>query len=49
MTGLHTRIHLTWVYIMNSDKEEDEKPMIAETPTKQEHYDDVYNDNLSGV
>lgn len=30
-------------YIMNSDKEEDEKPMIAETPTKQEHYDDVYN------
>ena len=29
-------------YIMNTDKEEDEKPMVAEEPVKQEHYEDVY-------
>lgn len=30
-------------YIMNADKAEGEKPMIAETPVKHERYDDVYN------
>ena len=30
-------------YIMNSGKSDDEKPMVAETPQKEEHEDDVYN------
>lgn len=31
-------------YIMNSGKEsDDDKPMIAKDPQKQEHEDDVYN------
>ena len=30
-------------YIMNSDKEEGEKPMVAENPQKHERYDDVYD------
>lgn len=30
-------------YIMNSGKSDDEKPMVAEKPQKEEHEDDVYN------
>ena len=30
-------------YIMNADKEEGEKPMVAEKPQKHENYDNVYN------
>lgn len=30
-------------YIMNSGKSDDEKPMVAENPQKEEHEDDVYN------
>ena len=30
-------------YIMNSDKEEGKKPMVAPTPQKHEYYDVVYN------
>ena len=30
-------------YIMNSGKSDDDKPMIAKDPQKQEHEDDVYN------
>ena len=29
-------------YIMNAEKEEDARPMVAETPVKHEHYDDVF-------
>lgn len=44
MTGWHITIHLICPTSLNSGKEsDDDKPMIAKDPQKQEHEDDVYN------